>query len=137
MNIDLTIDWIFWVLLFIFSCFVSVHSMITPTPAEEEEHLRSHPDVRGVYPWSDQNITQREIYELGAKYAKRLRFAGLIGLILTLVVTICTFLPFQSLPVFDKSSKVTVSCFAFIIILLMLRFVEKGTWPFKAMKDKG
>ena len=98
-------DWVFWGFFFIAACFVSVHSMITPTPAVEEEPLRTRPDVRGVYPRPDQNLTRREIFELGTKYAKRLRFAGLVGLILTLVVTIYTFLPFQSLPVFDKSSK--------------------------------
>jgi hypothetical protein len=111
--------------------------MMTPTPAEEEEHLRTHPYVRGVYPKPDHMLTERDIYELGTKYAKKLRHAGQIGLILTFAVSIFTFLPFEPLPISNKSPNMVVAGVAFIIILWILRFVEKGTWPFKKKKDEG
>jgi hypothetical protein len=109
--------------------------MSTPTPKEEEKYLLTNPNVRGLYPWSDRNLARIKIYELGTKYAKRLRFAGLIGLILTLIIAICTFVPF---PVLDKSHHRVVICgFSFTIVLWMLRIVEKGTWPFDKKKDEG
>ena len=133
----MTIYWIFWIFLLLSSCFVSIHSSVTPTPTEEEEHLRTHPQVRGIYPWQDKNLSRKELLELGTKYARRLRLAGRICFVLTVIIAICTFLPFQSLPISDSSHKVIVFGFAFIIVLWILRIIEKVAWPFKMKKDQG
>ena len=133
---ELITFWLLWGFLLVSSCFVSIHSSVTPTPTEEE-HLRTHPGVRGVYPWHDQNLSRKELLELGTTYAKRLRLAGRIAFVLTVIIAICTFLPFQSLPISDSSHKVVVFGFAFIIVLWTLRIVEKWAWPFKTKKDQG
>jgi membrane protein insertase Oxa1/YidC/SpoIIIJ len=134
---ELIIYWIIWGFLLLSSCFVSIHSIVTPTPTEEEKHLRMHPQVRGIYPWQDENLSREELLELGTKYAERLRLAGQICFVLTVIVAICTFLPSQLLLVSDSSHTVIVFGFAFIIVLWILRIIEKLAWPFKMKKDQG
>lgn len=104
----LTLNGMIWYFLVISSCFISIHSMMTPTPAQEEEHLRKHYEVRGVYPWSDQNLSRSDLYELGTRYANRLQFAGLIGIFITFLIIIFVVLPFQS-SFLDKSTKIVIS----------------------------
>lgn len=130
------IEWLLWGIALVFSCFISIHSSVTPTPEKEEEFLSTHPNVRGVYPWHDQYLSRVELLRLGTKYAKRLRLAGRIGLVLTVAIAICTFLPSRSLPISDSSRK-AISGLSFIIVLGTLRIVEKRTWPFTSEKDRG
>jgi hypothetical protein len=121
---------LFWFLL-ICALFISIHSMATPTPEDEEEQLKARPNVNPLYPRADRGFSQGEIHSLGTKFAMRLRLAGLVGFILTIFVFVNNCWPGWLGLTINELHRLAFSDVVLIIILWMQRFVEKGTWPFR------